>query len=159
MASAVGKPRRQRAHRRSHSVVLLAAVRRAAGCGRLCGANERAHEFAVDLGAIASTSNPWPCEEGPRIFDIVNPRRFDIDLFKTGFGELVRCIRIPSSRQQCSPPKAACLRYGLAGTSPRDNNIGNCKRPPGFSTRKASRKHAILVCRKVNHAVGNNDVD
>ena len=57
------------------------------------------------------------------------------------------------------PTQSNMLRRTASGTSPRTITSETAKRPPGRSTRNASRNDAVFVRRKVDNAVGNDNVD
>ena len=121
-----------------------AAFRSTARRRRLRCPNESAHELPLHLGRDRS---PHP-----------RPRR-------SGTAARLRCCRSgsarsrrfrsrppsgapdnrsPPARRQRSPPTATCFSRTAAGTSPRTTTSDTASRPPGFSTRNASRSTRSL---------------
>src|SRR6266851_1280279 len=60
-----------------------------------------------------------------------------------------------SSAPATQPIQSSTLRRISAGTSPRTTTSDTARRPPGFSTRKASDKGASLGARSFAPPVGN----
>ena len=57
------------------------------------------------------------------------------------------------------PAQSSMLRRTTSGIGPRVTTSETANRPPGFSTRKASRSTLSLSRRQIDHAVGDDHVD
>ena len=57
------------------------------------------------------------------------------------------------------PTQSNMLLRTSSGTLPRTTTSETANRPPGFSTRKASRENAIFVGREIDDAVRDDDID
>ena len=80
-------------------------------------------------------------------------------MLEAGIDRAAAGIRPRAARRRRSRPTAPCSRRTASGTSPRTTTSETAKRPPGFSTRNASRSTRRLVGRQVDDAVGDDDVD
>jgi hypothetical protein len=67
-----------------------ATARRATAllCGRLHGTDKRAHEFPLNLRRDGVHVDAFTHEKLPRVFDVINAGRLNVDLLEAGFGEL-----------------------------------------------------------------------
>ena len=101
-----------------------------------CGRNR------VDVDALSG-------EKGPRIFDAVDAGRLDVDLFESRRRQAWRDTRSSSSAPAMQPTQSSMLRRISAGTSPRMTTSETANRPPGLSTRKASRKTRSLSAERL----------
>ena len=126
---------------------------------RLARADEGAHELAVDLRRDRVRRRcPWPARNWRASSDGVDARRLDVDPSKPAAVELRRVLRVVQSAPAMQPTHSSTFLRISAGISPRTTTSETAKRPPGFSTRNASRKHAVLVGRQIDHAVGDDHV-
>ena len=120
--------------------------------------HERAHELAVDL---RPRSRPRRCQ---------CPRRTP-GRRRSGRCASARCRCLRSRRPRASrgtprsssapatqPIQSSMLRRIAAGTSPRTTTSETAKRPPGFSTRKASASTRSLSADEVDDAVRDDHV-
>ena len=151
-------PRRLSEHRRLDSG---AARRAAAGlAGRSSSARTKAlMNLPSTSRASASASRPVAGEERPRVFERCRPASARSRSARSPPSSAWRRYSSSSSAPATQPTHSSMLRSHSAGTSPRTTTSETAKRPPGLSTRKASRKHAVLVGRQVDHAVRDDDVD
>ena len=99
-------------------------------------------------GAIASTSMPCVSQKLPRIFDVVDPRGFDLDLLESRRSKFAAILLIFQRSGHAAHPQAS-----RSGASRRDlapyHNSETAKRPPGFSTRNASRNTRSLSAERL----------
>ena len=107
-------------------------------------ADERAHELAVHFRRHGIHVNSLLVQEGARVLDFVHPRRLNVDLFESRFRQLRRILRILQRAGDAAHPEL----HALANLPPAPRRAPPRRtrrsRPPGFSTRNASRSTRSL---------------
>jgi hypothetical protein len=83
-------------------------------------------------------------QEGPRVFDTVNPRGLDIDIVKTGFRKFRHIFMIAQGAGNAAYPKLhVFLDFGWYVTL--DNNIGYGKATARSEHPKRFLKHEVFI--------------
>ena len=102
-------------------------------------ADERAHEPAVDLREHGSSDDARLVEELPRIGGAVDACRFDVDCFESrARSASAVAVFLERAGDAADPELHAAPKRLPACRRPRTTTSDTAKRPPGFSTRKAS---------------------
>ena len=127
---------------------------RRTGLGR---SNKGTDELALDLSCQIIDIEAAIRQKGSRIIDIVNPRGFDIDVVKTGLGELLQIILLAQSPGYTTRPKLqTSLDFGRY-VAP-DHHIKDSKATARFENTKSFFEYTVLITGKVDDAVGDNEI-
>jgi len=111
--------------------------------GRLAGLTKALMNLPSICGARASTSMPCPARNCRAVLDGVDPRGLDFDLLESRLRQLARVFGIAQGARDAADPQLD-VPSNLAGTLPFTTTSETANRPPGFSTRKASRSTRSL---------------
>src|SRR5262249_50722722 len=96
-------------------------------------------------------------QKGSRVINIVNPRSLNIDVVKTGFGELPQIILLAQGPSDATRPELhAFLDFGRY-VAP-DQHIRDSKTTARFEDTKSFFEHTVLVAGKVDDAVRDDDI-
>src|SRR6516164_1261952 len=140
------------------NLFLGAAAGRAARRYRwLVCTNKRADEFAFHLSGPRLDLEALARQKGPRVLQAVNPRGLDLDMLKTGLGEFGHIFFIAQSPGDAASPKLQVFLDFARYVAP-DHHIGDREAAAWFEHAKRFLEHAVLVTRKVDHAVGDDHV-
>src|SRR6516165_3471344 len=127
---------------------------RRTGLGR---SNKGTDELALDLSCQIIDIEAAIRQKGSRIVDIVNPRGLDIDVVKTGFGELVQIILLAQGPSDTTRPEFhALLDFGRY-VAP-NHHIRDSKTTARFEHTKSFFEYTVLVTGKIDDAVRDDDI-
>src|SRR5271165_3021341 len=121
--------RRERVIKRKQ--FLGAATGRAAGRCGLARSNKGADKLVFHLSGQRIDVEAPSRQEGPRVFDAVNPGGLDIDIVKTGFGKFRHVFVIAQGTGNAAHPKLHVFLDFSRYVTP-DNNIGYGKATARF---------------------------
>src|SRR5579859_2353302 len=138
----------------------VAASRAAAGfrVQRLHGADEGAHEFSVHLRRDRIRVNSLGGKNVARILGAVDAGRLDFDLLEAGRGQLVAILDIfESAGHAANPEENVFADFGRDFAAGYDVRYG--KTAAGLQHAKRLAQNLVFVSGKIDHAVGNDDVN
>src|SRR5271157_719102 len=138
---------------------LRAARWAAAGLGDgLHGADEGAHEFAVDLRGDRIHVDARLGEELAGVRNAVDAGGFDRDLVEAGGSQLgAILVFFERAGNAADPQQDAAADFGEHPAF--GDNVGNGQAAAGFENAEGFGQYAVLVGREVDDAIGNNDID
>jgi hypothetical protein len=113
------------------------------------GAHEGGHEAALDRVGDRVHVQPGLLQEAARVLRLVDARRLDLHRPRSRPPPAAVGTRAPPARRPRTPTHSSMLRRTSAGTSPRTTTSETAKRPPGFSTRNASRSTCRLSAERL----------
>jgi hypothetical protein len=130
------------------------------GClDRLRRAHERAHEPAVDLGKrLVVIGEAGLRQEASRVGAPVDARRFDVDRFEPGPGQLAAIALFLERARDAPDPQlhaAAQLRRDITAS---DHHIRDRKPAAGLEHTERFREDAVLVGGEIDDAVRDDHV-
>src|SRR5436190_7334693 len=127
-------------------------------CCWLHCAHEGADEFAVDLWANRFGIEAGGFEEFAGLVDPVNASGFHLDGFKPGQGKFFAIFIFFQCARDAADPEFHTLA-NIRGNVAANDNIGYREASAGLENAKRFGKDAVLVARKIDDAIGDNDVD
>src|SRR5882672_7134515 len=125
---------------------------------RLCGADESAHEFAVDERRNLVHFKSGGGKKIAGFLDFVNARRFDVDVLKTGAEKFVSIFKFFESTCDAADPKLDTLA-NVGGNFAADDDIGDGKAATGLQDPECFAQDAVFITGKIDDAVGDDHVN
>src|SRR5262249_39780719 len=124
----------------------------------LVGVNETADEGAVDLFGERVDIEALPGEKRPRVFDAVDTCRLDIDVREPRAGELGDVLIVSERPGDAADPElhAPANRGGHLSAN---DHVGDREASTRLEHAEGFPQHAVLVARKIDDAVREDDVD
>src|SRR2546426_4363042 len=111
---------------------------------RLGGADESAHEPAVNFGRDRIHVDALIAQEGPRIADTVDASGLNGDVFKADGVEFETVVLLFQRACNTADPKQNTLTNLLEHRTSRDD-VGNGEPAAGLENTEGFAQHAILV--------------
>ena len=121
-----------------------AATGRAAGRCGFVRSNKSADKLVFHLSGQRIDVEAPTRQEGPRVFDAVNPRGLDIDIVKTGLGKFRHVFVIAQGTGDAAHPKLHVFLDFGRHIAP-DNDIGYGEAAAWSEHAKRFLQHEILI--------------
>src|ERR1700694_604603 len=116
-------------------------------------AHKCAHELFIDLRCDRVHVNARRREELSSVLDAIDSRRLDLDLLKSGGGQLPAIFIFFQSSGDATDPCQHTLTHFRRHLAARDH-VGNSELSARFQHAERLAQHAVLVRGKIDHAVG-----
>src|SRR5688572_24683624 len=146
------------ASRRSNvtGVPLRAAFRATAALRFVCP-DECAHELAIDLWRNEIYVYSLARKERAGVIDAINAGGFNVNTLEAGCAEFGTVVVFFQSAGDASNPEKHLLANLTWNLSTR-YHVGDSEAATGLQHAKRLFQYLVLICRKIDHAVGDDDV-